>query len=217
MKTILRTLVLCVPLILCSHSIGESLDLRDAYDFVMKDRYKDFLTCYKNVREWEGNYAHLEFDKGGETYAGIARNANKKWEGWKTIDRYKMWNDVGWNDSIPTVEKQVEEYYWNVYNRDMYYLIKDPMVRSYVFDYRNTGPVAYKHVKRVLQLHGFKVGNSAEMNIKTIHALNKINPIIFVLHLREIRMDFYYGVADRNPELQIYLKGWLRRAKAIAA
>jgi lysozyme family protein len=195
--------------------MGKGLDVKQVYEVMMENRYKDFLVAYRGIREWEGNYANLEFDKGGETYGGIARNFNKKWEGWETIDDHKFWNTVKWNDSIPSVETQVEEYYWNIWNRDMYYLIKEPLVRNYMFDYQNSGPVAYKHMKYVLNYHGYKVGNSANMDIKSIHALNTINPLIFVLHLKEVHMDFYTRVADRNPDLKIYLRGWLRRAQDI--
>lgn len=37
----------------------------------------------------EGGYANNPSDRGGETYAGIARNFWASWPGWKYIDRYK--------------------------------------------------------------------------------------------------------------------------------
>jgi hypothetical protein len=178
--------------------------------------YSDFLRCYKTVRQWEGNYCNLLYDKGGETYGGITRNFNEEWEGWSKIDRYKLFNDVQWNDSIPTAEKYVEEYYWKIYIDKKFYAIKDPLVRKYLFDYQNTGPVAYKHMKEVLSYHGHRVGKGADMDDVTIRSINKINPIVFILHLREVREDFYMRVVDRRPEMEIYLKGWLRRARDIA-
>ncbi|RKD19021.1 hypothetical protein BCY91_14180 [Pelobium manganitolerans] len=37
----------------------------------------------------EGGYANNPADRGGETYAGIARNFWGRWLGWKYIDQYK--------------------------------------------------------------------------------------------------------------------------------
>lgn len=37
----------------------------------------------------EGGYANDPDDRGGETYAGIARNFWPKWLGWRYIDQYK--------------------------------------------------------------------------------------------------------------------------------
>lgn len=41
---------------------------------------------YDPVRQWEGGWCNVEGDRGGETYAGIARNFWPGWPGWKTID-----------------------------------------------------------------------------------------------------------------------------------
>jgi len=221
MKTqFLKTMVLCLPLLFITTYFGLSMDVNREHkariEALKKQRYDEFMECYRGVRAWEGNYCNLIYDKGGETYGGITRNFHPNWEGWAVIDSYKRWNRVEWNDSIPGVEKLVEEYYWNVYNEKQFYLIENWLVRKYVFDYRNSGPVAYKHIKEVLNYHGFRVGKKADLDYKTINALNKINPIVFILHLKELREDFYMRVVDRRPEMEIYLRGWLRRARDIA-
>lgn len=38
-----------------------------------------FEKAYDPVRQWEGGWCNVEGDRGGETYAGIARNF---WPGW---------------------------------------------------------------------------------------------------------------------------------------
>ena len=48
-----------------------------------------FEKAYDPVRQWEGGWCHVEGDRGGETYAGIARNFWPGWPGWKTIDGAK--------------------------------------------------------------------------------------------------------------------------------
>jgi lysozyme family protein len=49
----------------------------------------DFFSAYKTVRANEGGYRNVSYDKGGETYKGVARNFWPNWAGWKIIDAYK--------------------------------------------------------------------------------------------------------------------------------
>jgi type VI secretion system secreted protein VgrG len=177
--------------------------------------YPDFLYAYEKIRRWEGNYAYLQDDSGGETYAGIARNANRNWEGWDILDEYKKDSLVEWNQKIEELEKSVILYYYNIWVEHGYYKIKEPFVRDYIFDYHNTGPISYRHVKQVLNEMGHDVGSKAVLDQKTIEALNKVNPSIFIERLQDVRRGYYEGVADRNPELKKYLKGWVNRANDV--
>lgn len=177
--------------------------------------YPEFLGAYEKIRRWEGNYAYLEDDKGGETYAGIARNANKDWKGWKILDEYKKDSSVTWNKKIEELENAVVMYYYNIWITHRYYKIKEPFIRDYLFDYHNTGPISYRHVKEVLNEMGYQVGSRAILDEKTIDALNKVNPSIFIDRLQDVRRGYYERVADRNPELKKYLKGWVNRANDV--
>lgn len=179
--------------------------------------YKNFLKAYNHIRKWEGNYSNLPYDKGGETYAGITKNFNQNWEGWDELEKFKKDSVICWNQYITKMEPHVINYYFDKWMNEGYYLIKDPMVANYVFDYRNSGNVAIKHIQQVLIYHGQKIKVTKTMNKETINAINNVNPIIFVTHLQEVRKEFYNGVADRNPELERYLKGWLNRANYVSS
>lgn len=48
-----------------------------------------FNDAYKILIKKEGGYVNDSDDSGGETYKGISRRYNLKWEGWKIIDNYK--------------------------------------------------------------------------------------------------------------------------------
>jgi lysozyme family protein len=179
--------------------------------------FKKFLKAYKHVRKWEGNYSNLAYDKGGETYGGITKNFNPNWTGWEELERYKKDSVISWNEYIPDMERHTIQYYYDIWMKHGYYRIKEPVVANYVFDYRNTGIVAIKHIQQVLYEHGYNVKITKVMDDNTIDAINKINPIIFILHLQEVRKNFYISVAERNPDLEIYLKGWIRRANYISS
>jgi lysozyme family protein len=58
----------------------------------------------------EGYYAKIKGDKGGETYCGISRVANPKWEGWKYVDKAKP---LKWNQKVnnTTLDKLVQDFY----------------------------------------------------------------------------------------------------------
>ena len=46
----------------------------------------DFLTAYAPLSRYEGGWCNDPADRGGETYAGIARNFFPAWPGWAVID-----------------------------------------------------------------------------------------------------------------------------------
>ena len=46
----------------------------------------DFLTAYAPLARYEGGWCNDPADRGGETYAGIARNFFPAWPGWALID-----------------------------------------------------------------------------------------------------------------------------------
>lgn len=49
----------------------------------------EFEIAYAPLKQFEGGYDDDPDDRGGETYAGIARNFFPKWAGWKIIDQIK--------------------------------------------------------------------------------------------------------------------------------
>lgn len=53
-------------------------------------KYEDaFYKAYAHTAAFEGGYANVSGDTGGETYKGISRNNWPKWKGWSLIDAHK--------------------------------------------------------------------------------------------------------------------------------
>jgi lysozyme family protein len=50
------------------------------------DPMADLTTAYESTMKAEGGYVNNPQDPGGETYKGIARKFNSKWDGWIAID-----------------------------------------------------------------------------------------------------------------------------------
>ena len=72
----------------------------------------DFPPLHRDLIRKEGGYRLINVpgDRGGQTYAGISRNANPNWPGWALIDR-------GADDEDPVLEELADELYrikyWN--------------------------------------------------------------------------------------------------------
>lgn len=77
----------------------------------------DFATAYAPLAQYEGGYSNNAADRGGETYAGIARNFFPAWQGWPIVDKWKR--SVGTKPSvfnktlaaIPELRSLVEDWY----------------------------------------------------------------------------------------------------------
>ena len=52
----------------------------------------DFEIAYAPLKDFAGGYDNDPDDRGGETYAGIARKFFPSWQGWKIIDKIKRSN-----------------------------------------------------------------------------------------------------------------------------
>ncbi len=72
---------------------------------IKTNQQKTFDELFDGVIKYEGYYANVTGDKGGETYMGVARKLHPDWEGWKYIDAYKeMHGKIRWNFKIDIPE-----------------------------------------------------------------------------------------------------------------
>lgn len=175
----------------------------------------NFKKAYEHIRKWEGNYSNLEHDSGGETYGGIARNYNKDWYGWIQLDSIKKQKNLEWNAYIPDIEYLVVHYYFTKWREENYNKINDPYLASYLFDYSNSGNIAIRHLKEILTNKGHNLDNNTILDIKTVNAINRTNSQSLINELKEVRKKYYFNVTIRNPNLEMYLKGWVNRAEGI--
>ena len=50
---------------------------------------------------------------------------------------------------------------------------------------------------------------------KSFSAINDINLNTSILNpIKEVQSNFYKSLAEKKPKLQVFLKGWLRRANS---
>ena len=161
----------------------------------------DFSPAYEAMLINEGGYQlhTVPGDKGGMTYAGIARNMNPDWGGWRMIDN---------GDSVPAyvVREFYQAKFWDRIKGDE---ITNQAIAQTIFDFAvNAGlGVAVKLAQIV-------VGSTPDGQIgaKTIAALNAYDPEKFVMAYALAKIARYRDIVMRDRTQSKFLLGWVSRA-----
>lgn len=187
-----------------------------------------FKTAYLITKKVEGGWHNgkglNKFDRGGETYFGIARKQWPEWKGWEIIDSLKS-NDyfprVAENDSL--LQVMVLEFYkkefWDVLRLDQ---LEDQPIANELFDTSvNTGYYAGAiMLQRALnylnrdQSNWNDIAVDGKIGSITIGAINRLNSTdrIHIYNLLNILQgDHYLKVIDRDRTQEHNLRGWLTR------
>lgn len=159
----------------------------------------DFLPAFEAMIKNEGGYVlhTVEGDRGGMTYAGIARNMNPKWPGWVLIDN---------GDQVPAqmVRDFYRASYWNPMQGDR---INSQVIAQTIFDFSvNAGAVARKLAQLI-------VGATPDGAIgdKTVTLLNAYDEQKFVMAYALAKIARYRDIVTRDRTQQKFLLGWINR------
>jgi lysozyme family protein len=150
------------------------------------------------LRDEGGFVLHtVEGDRGGMTYAGIARNMHPKWPGWAVIDQ-------GGSPSAQTVRDFYKLHFWDDIKGDQ---ITSQAVASDIFNfYVNTGRPA----KVLAQLVVGATPDGA-FGPRTVQVLNDADPEKFVLAYAIAKITRYRDIVTRDRTQQKFLLGWINR------
>lgn len=170
-----------------------------------------FSTAYeKYVKPSEGGYANIAADKGGETYAGIARNYHPTWQGWIIIDMKKSRYANGViprNEVFEDMDFLVTRFYQDMWDRNYFSQVQSQEVANLLFDYYvNSGASAIKAIQRLVN-----VTADGAMGTKTIAAINAANANQLHDALKKQRGEFYESLIQKNPSQEIFRTGWFAR------
>ena len=185
------------------------------------------LQYLKRTLKYEGIYSNTKYDKGGETFRGIARNYFPNWEGWKFIDEangdiskiYEL-------DKNPKIQELVVKFYnENFYNKIKGEILEEiisPEFAWYVFDTAvNTG---FKTALKILQNSINKTTGSnllvdGIIGNKTLNALKEIktdkDKERLYCNYKSYRVLYYTNITVKNPKYLKFIKGWIKRAVEI--
>lgn len=166
----------------------------------------DFLPAFEKMIQNEGGYKlhTVAGDRGGQTYAGIARNMHPSWLGWTHFDR-------GETPPSDLVREFYRVKFWNVVGGDG---IRDQAIAESIFDFAvNAGTgVAAKLAQLV-------VGATPDGAIgpKTLSLLNAMSGDDFRKSYALAKVARYAQICNKDRSQSKFLLGWLNRTlKALA-
>jgi len=159
-----------------------------------------FLPAYEAMILAEGGYVLHEVpgDRGGQTYAGIARKMNPRWDGWALIDR---------REPVPAqlVRDFYRHQYWDTIAGDR---LSSQVIAQSIFDFHvNAGAAARKLAQLV-------VGSTPDgiFGDKTVAALNAYDEGRFVMAYALVKIARYRDIVMRDRSQGKFLLGWVNRA-----
>ncbi len=159
----------------------------------------ELLPAFERMIRDEGGYVlhTVEHDRGGMTYAGIARNMHPKWAGWATIDQ-------GGTPPAQLVRDFYKLHFWDDIKGDQ---ITNQAVASDIFNfYVNTGRPA----KVLAQLVVGATPDGA-FGPRTVQMLNDADPEKFVLSYAIAKITRYRDIVTRDRTQMKFILGWLNR------
>lgn len=171
------------------------------------------ITYKKYIQPFEGGYVNHPADKGGETYAGIARNKFPNWEGWVFIDfkkRTEFTNGIPRNTKFEQIQYAVDDFYrkrWDSYKLSE---IKSQRVADLLFDYIiHSG--ANAAITAIQQLVGAKVDGL--IGPETIGKINASDELVLFRRLLDQRERFLKYLVSKDESQKVFESGWMNRIK----
>lgn len=162
----------------------------------------EFKPAFDKMIDNEGGYTlhTVKGDRGGQTYAGIARKFHPDWSGWMYID----------NGRLILARSQVylfyREKFWNKIKGSDIGMQK---IAETIFDFAvNAGP------KTAVKLAQLVVDESIDGVIgpKTINALNEVPEEEFLQGYLIAKIKYYVDICNRDTSQSKFLRGWINRA-----
>lgn len=162
----------------------------------------EFKPAFDKMIDNEGGYTlhTVKGDRGGQTYAGIARKFHPKWIGWKYID----------SEQLSMARSQVyifyREKFWNKIKCSD---IENQKIAATIFDFAvNAGS------KTAIKLAQIVVDETPDGIIgpKTINAINETPQEEFMQGYLIAKIKYYSDICNRNRSQSKFLLGWINRA-----
>jgi lysozyme family protein len=169
----------------------------------------DFNDAYEKMILNEGGYKlhNVRGDRGGQTYAGIARNYHPNWPGWRYIDD----NDIDNPELTERVRDFYKENFWDKIKGDQ---IEAQSVAETLFDFAvNAG---HRTAAKLAQL---VLGATPDGIIgpKTLEKLNQFEGEEFNIRYALAKVARYVEIVNRDRSQEKFLLGWINRTLKGAA
>jgi lysozyme family protein len=170
----------------------------------------NFDLAFSETMKAEGGYVNDPQDPGGETYKGIARKMNSKWDGWILIDMAKQDKAFPANlDSNTQLQDKIKSFYevnyWDKMRGDD---ITDQHIAASIFDFAvNAGCITSA------KLAQFAVGADPDGTIgpDTLAKINQQDPRTFLAFFSLHKIARYLSICEKRQDSKKFFYGWVKR------
>jgi lysozyme family protein len=163
----------------------------------------DFNPAFEQMILNEGGYrlVNVASDRGGQTYAGIARNFHPGWAGWRYIDA----NDLQNLQLSQLVRDFYKTQFWDKVSGDA---ITRQLIAESIFDFAvNAGTsTAIKLAQIVVD-----AVPDGRIGPVTITKLNAMDETVFVLKYALAKVARYAEICNKDRSQSKFLLGWVNR------
>lgn len=179
----------------------------------------DLAQAEAKTLKWEGGYANVVGDAGGETIFGIARKMHPNLKLWGYLDNYKNALNPFGKDKYKELEKlckgnvQFREEMDRFYRTQFWDKIKGDAIEcqeaaNAIYDFAVNSGVkrAVEYAQRTLNVYVDGI-----MGDETLKAINNAGKD-FVNHYCDNRAEFFKAIAQKGQNAK-FLNGWLNRVK----
>lgn len=162
----------------------------------------DFNVAFENVIRDEGGFQLTDIpgDRGGMTYAGIARNPNPHWAGWALVDRKEFGGPL-----TSMVREFYRVNYWDRVRGDE---IADQQIAETIFNFGVNAGVGLS--VKLAQIVAGAVPDGV-IGPKTIELLNRCTAKGFTASYAVAKIARYAEICNRNKSQSKFLLGWINR------
>lgn len=160
----------------------------------------EFVPAFERMIVDEGGYKlhTVAGDRGGQTYAGIARNANPRWPGWAAID-------AGGEPPAQLVRDFYAAEYWAPLGCDR---IREQAIAETLFNFGvNAGTKTAAKIAQAV----VGVTPDGQLGPVTLAALNRVEPTLFCAAFALGKLKRYADIVNRDRSQSKFLLGWVNR------
>lgn len=164
----------------------------------------DFEKAIPTILKWEGGFVDHPADPGGATNRGIIFSLFKQYA--KSLGLLPDITGLK-NLTEAQAKKIYKVHFWDRMSGD---LIKSQNVATIIFDaFVNCGNNGIKIAQREA---GVEADGAFGPN--TLAVINQASPKVLYAGIKDGRIKYYNDLAERKPQLKVFLKGWLNRANS---
>ena len=170
----------------------------------------DFASAFAATMKAEGGYVNDPQDPGGESYKGVARKMNSKWDGWTIIDMAKREKNFPANlDTNKPLQEKIRAFYeinyWDKVRGDE---ITNQHIAESIFDFAvNAGTIASAKLAQIT------VGAEPDGTIGpvTLQKINADDPRAFLALFALHKIARYIHICEKREESKKFFYGWIKR------